>query len=333
MRRTIFPILVFLALTSCGCVANRMVQYQLYSDSFGNPPKGGFIADWNGLSNLDNGQCSQCVTVHKDGDAFSSAVYCEFNLNLVKLILGNGQEAYEMRMEYFGDSPFVMTSGPTLVLTLDGKETVFSNDDSLATGGAFYPVTEDQLQAIISAKSVRVKIIGRDETVLKCFGPENQQIFQKFLDDMDVNAGYMNAGFPSSSDPADNVQVISPVNIAKAQYLEQVQQTPLLLKMPKAKAADAWRRAQTLLAQLGTIQIQTLTDQLIQTKNTPDPNGNAYFAYTLTKIPAGNAYQITVKCVHVTAAGLQSDADSAQNAEILAYYLSTGVIKQELIQQ
>jgi hypothetical protein len=322
-------LLLFLASTICGCVTYRPVYYKLSvaGDSASGPVT--FDAYINGLANWNGTNSYPCNSNQTDPqNVLVNYSYCEFNLGLRKTVSAAGEARYELHLVHVANpddyGTFDILSGHSLVLTVDGQTMDFVNNSDVS--GAYYDVTANQLDAIISAKMVLVTIIGKDKTVTQYFGPENQRFFQNFINDPGGNRSAKPTPL-SYSELRDNVQILIPPSPVEQQYLDQVNQFPLQFTVPKTKAKDSWGRAQSFIAQYSSMKIQTVTGYVIQTFN-PTETGN--FGYTVTKTPADQNVQFTITCIYAD----DGDSDDANlNAHILAYYMSTGTLNEKFIEQ
>lgn len=113
------------------------------------------------------------------------------------------------------------------------------------------------------------------------------------------------------------------LSLEEQTYLDKVWAFPLTFTVSKAEAEEAWGRAQSFLARFSGMQLQVLTDFVIETY---DPLTVGYgFGYSIVKTPMSEEVQISVQCrPGVPLTRLWGSSDAERNAHILAYYMKTG---------
>jgi hypothetical protein len=112
------------------------------------------------------------------------------------------------------------------------------------------------------------------------------------------------------------------------QYVDEVKQFPLEFEIDKKDDKDAWGRAQSFIGKYSSMKLQIVSDYNLQTYN---PTGaEVQYGYSVTKTPAGTKEQISVDC---QVGNIFKKEDAKMNAHILAYYISTGEIFPNLVQQ
>ena len=113
--------------------------------------------------------------------------------------------------------------------------------------------------------------------------------------------------------------VFSPFSAEQQLYLDKALSQPLEFKILKSEVETAWERAQTFISQYSSMKILGVTDLGIETHN--PPGTEIKFGYFVYKKPAGDNFNISVKCI--CGNSLMAKAVN-RNAHILAYYIKTG---------
>jgi hypothetical protein len=103
-------------------------------------------------------------------------------------------------------------------------------------------------------------------------------------------------------------------------YIQKVQAFPVtfIISNSDSAAADAWGRAESLVALYSAMQLHIVTDYVIETDN--PQKDDLSFAYLVVRTPMNNSFQFTVICRSSGRGGSEAD----MNAHILAYYIKTG---------
>jgi len=111
-------------------------------------------------------------------------------------------------------------------------------------------------------------------------------------------------------------------------YLQNVESFPLRFVISKNEAGDAWGRAQSWIGRYSNMKIQVLSDYVIQTYNPRE--GSLNYGYYVTKTPVGENVEINVECI---SGNMFNKNKALRNARILAYYIKTGKLMTQFIEQ
>jgi hypothetical protein len=117
---------------------------------------------------------------------------------------------------------------------------------------------------------------------------------------------------------------------AHIKWLENMRTYNATFAIPADKAAEAWGRAQVFVSKYSSMKIQTVSDFVIETYNTPQMtmgdamSGNVKFAYTITKSPKQNDVEFTVECRSNGGDGDGGFEYRRDNEHFASYYIQTG---------
>ncbi len=111
-------------------------------------------------------------------------------------------------------------------------------------------------------------------------------------------------------------------------YVPQLEQVSLEFELAKTDVPDAWGRAQSFIATHSSMKLQLVTDYILQTYN---PTGWGDYGYYVTKTPAGDKVQITIRGLAGVDTVLWGSFKASErgpskpltNARILAHYMQT----------
>lgn len=114
------------------------------------------------------------------------------NINLQLMVTDNGDSLLNIIAVYASMSWIFIQRGESLILLVDGERIAFSGEGSAAhrdvlTGAvvlekAWYDITKEQINMILNAKEVRVKLTGRTLFIERHFGNNNTLRFKQFVD-------------------------------------------------------------------------------------------------------------------------------------------------------
>lgn len=110
----------------------------------------------------------------------------------------------------------------------------------------------------------------------------------------------------------------------RAKALKKIEGESLTFTLPKAKAGDAWGRANVFVAKYASMKTQVSTDYAVETYS-PHGDGQA-FGYQITRTPDG-----AVTKFEIVVTTNQPEMPTAQrralfNGRIAAHYIRTGVL-------
>lgn len=109
-------------------------------------------------------------------------------------------------------------------------------------------------------------------------------------------------------------------------YLSKINAMPLIFRVPKEQAEDAWGRIQSWISRYASMKIQTVSDYAIETYN-PEQSAIDY-GYRASRAPMGEETEFTITCF---CGNFLYGKQVKINAHILAYYALTGEIMEQFI--
>ncbi len=118
-----------------------------------------------------------------------------------------------------------------------------------------------------------------------------------------------------------------PLTEEERRYQSEYRAHPLVFSLAENEAQDAWIRAHLFLQRNCPLRLIRDTQEMLETAQPPSGTRDI-FAYAIERRQIKNAFEFTVRCFTYDLTSLDQ---AKNNAQILAFYIANGVIKEQFL--